>query len=176
MTLSRTPTSTDDHRDEEHADHASHHGLRAFLPHTTDEGAISTRGQALPSLLHNLSSSNITPRRASSWRYLADLGKRGGGGGGSDAEESPRKAGGLAPSVRSQRRYSNSSNEDEDGVTFGSRRPLLSPQDRRLSNAAITLMTPEMRSQRLIGNSNPRYQWEQYFKTDEELKKMKKPM
>lgn len=33
-----------------------------------------------------------------------------------------------------------------------------------------------MRSQRLIGNSNPRYQWEQYFKTDEELKKMRKPL
>jgi hypothetical protein len=37
-------------------------------------------------------------------------------------------------------------------------------------------MTPQMRSQRLIGSSNPRYRWEQYYKTDEELKKMKKPI
>ncbi|KAF2429092.1 hypothetical protein EJ08DRAFT_650686 [Tothia fuscella] len=37
-------------------------------------------------------------------------------------------------------------------------------------------MTPEMRSQRLIGNSNPRYKWERYFKTEAELKTMKKPI
>ncbi|KAF2095279.1 hypothetical protein NA57DRAFT_68225 [Rhizodiscina lignyota] len=37
-------------------------------------------------------------------------------------------------------------------------------------------MAPEMRSQRLIGNSNPRYRWEQYWKTEEELKAMKKPI
>lgn len=30
-----------------------------------------------------------------------------------------------------------------------------------------------MRSQRLIGFTNPRYQWEQYWKTDEELNKIK---
>jgi hypothetical protein len=38
------------------------------------------------------------------------------------------------------------------------------------------LMTPQMRSQRLIGNSNPRYRWEQYYTTEEDLKKMKKPL
>jgi hypothetical protein len=31
--------------------------------------------------------------------------------------------------------------------------------DRKMSSAAMILMTPEMRSQRLIGNSNPRYKW-----------------
>lgn len=31
--------------------------------------------------------------------------------------------------------------------------------ERRTSNASETLMTPQMRSMRLIGNSNPRYQW-----------------
>lgn len=35
---------------------------------------------------------------------------------------------------------------------------------------------PQMRSMRLIGHSNPRYRWAQYWKTEEELKKMKKPM
>ena len=32
-------------------------------------------------------------------------------------------------------------------------------KDRRMSSGAKTLMTPEMRSMRLIGNSNPRYHW-----------------
>jgi hypothetical protein len=46
-------------------------------------------------------------------------------------------------------------------------------EERRLS---ALLMGPQMRSQRLIGNSNPRYRWERYWKTEEELKTMKKPM
>lgn len=46
-------------------------------------------------------------------------------------------------------------------------------QDRRLS---AVLNTPQMRSMRLIGKSNPRYQWEKYWKTEDQLKIMKKPM
>jgi hypothetical protein len=45
--------------------------------------------------------------------------------------------------------------------------------ERRLS---AVLMGPQMRSQRLIGNSNPRYRWERYWKSEEELKDMRKPM
>jgi hypothetical protein len=45
--------------------------------------------------------------------------------------------------------------------------------ERRLS---AVLMGPQMRSQRLIGNSNPRYRWERYWKTEQELKPMRKPM
>ena len=48
--------------------------------------------------------------------------------------------------------------------------------ERRMSLGAHALNTPQMRSQRLIGQSNPRYRWEKHFKTDEELKKYKKPM
>ncbi|KAK1080467.1 hypothetical protein LTR33_005525 [Friedmanniomyces endolithicus] len=48
--------------------------------------------------------------------------------------------------------------------------------DRRMSNAASVLMTPQMRSQRLIGNSNPRYRWEKYWKKDEDLKNLPKPL
>ena len=44
----------------------------------------------------------------------------------------------------------------------------------RPERRASVLMTPQMRSQRLIGSSNPRYRWEQYYRTDEELKKMNK--
>jgi hypothetical protein len=45
--------------------------------------------------------------------------------------------------------------------------------ERRLS---AVLMGPQMRSQRLIGNSNPRYRWGRYWKTEEQLKTMRKPM
>ena len=51
--------------------------------------------------------------------------------------------------------------------------------DRRMSGVSDggeVLMTPQMRSMRLIGKNNARYQWEQYYKSDEELKKMKKPI
>ncbi|KAB8349433.1 hypothetical protein FH972_023460 [Carpinus fangiana] len=48
--------------------------------------------------------------------------------------------------------------------------------DRRASLAAIVLNTPQMRSQRLIGNSNPRYRWEKYYQPAEVLKKMSKPL
>lgn len=47
------------------------------------------------------------------------------------------------------------------------------PEERR---ASLLLNGPQMRSMRLIGNSNPRYRWQQYWKTEEELKTMKKPM
>ncbi|OBT53726.1 hypothetical protein VE04_05445 [Pseudogymnoascus sp. 24MN13] len=48
-----------------------------------------------------------------------------------------------------------------------------SPQLRRASSV---LYGPQMRSMRLIGNSNPRYKWRRYWKTEEELKIMKKPI
>jgi hypothetical protein len=51
--------------------------------------------------------------------------------------------------------------DEEDIETF--RGSLMMPYDRdterRNSNAASILNTPQMRSQRLIGNSNPRYKW-----------------
>lgn len=54
-------------------------------------------------------------------------------------------------------------------------RPGMKTEDRKLS-AANVLLTPQMRSQRLIGNSNPRYRWEQYYKTEKQLEPMKKPL
>ena len=57
------------------------------------------------------------------------------------------------------------------------RRPSFGEVDgRRMSLGPEILMTPQMRSMRLIGQSNPRYHWHQYYKTEEELKKMKKPL
>ena len=65
------------------------------------------------------------------------------------------------------RRIRRNSNDDTDEL----RRSLA--DERRLS---VILNGPQMRSQRLIGSSNPRYKWEKYWKTEEQLKIMKKPM
>lgn len=47
---------------------------------------------------------------------------------------------------------------------------------RKPTPAPNGFMTQELRSQRLIGNSNPRYKWGKYYKSDEDLKEMKKPL
>lgn len=66
--------------------------------------------------------------------------------------------------------------EDIESLKHGLATTLGKDAERRMSVGAQVLKTPQMRSQRLIGNSNPRYKWERYFKTDDELKKMKKPI
>jgi len=48
--------------------------------------------------------------------------------------------------------------------------------ERRNTHGADVLMTPQMRSMRLIGNTNPRYRWQRYYKTPEQLKGFSKPL
>ncbi|KAK8199429.1 hypothetical protein HDK77DRAFT_431847 [Phyllosticta capitalensis] len=79
------------------------------------------------------------------------------------------------PSIRSEARYSDDL-EDRHGDGWGYGEPPTTPDRRSSLSGAQVLMTPQMRSQRLIGNSNPRYKWEQYWKSEEELSKMKKPI
>jgi hypothetical protein len=55
--------------------------------------------------------------------------------------------------------------ENEDGH--------IGSEERRMS---VVLNGPQMRSMRLIGSSNPRYRWGRYWKTQEQLKTMGKPM
>ncbi len=107
-------------------------GLKSFLPLAPDDG-VSTRGQALTSLIQNRSSGSLqelrphaSPRRQSNYR--------------TSDEESDL---GLTR-VRSQ----------GSGAREGSDR-----EERRSNAGAQALMMPQMRSMRLIGNSNPRYQW-----------------
>lgn len=80
--------------------------------------------------------------------------------------------------IRSNERRGSITDEEEDIETF--RNNFMMPYDRdterRASAAASILNTPQMRSQRLIGNSNPRYKWEKYYKSDDELETMKKPI
>lgn len=57
-------------------------------------------------------------------------------------------------------------NDEED--VLSSRRSVT--EERRLS---AILQSHPVRSMRLIGNSNPRYRWEQYWKTEEQLEAMR---
>ena len=103
--------------------------LRGYLP-LSDE-LVSTRGQVLPSLIQNRSSASLRELRGS-------LG--------------PKRLG----------NYNSHDSDDEldlerdiEGSTRESQRSV----NRRMSNASQILNTPQMRSMRLIGNSNPRYHW-----------------
>lgn len=104
--------------------------LRNFLP--LSEETVTTRGQRLPSII-----------RERSVTSLAEL-------------RHPRSH---------RRRHSIVSNsEDEqdverDGDRLGRDRGGEDDGQRRMSSASLALNTPQLRSMRLIGNNNPRYQW-----------------
>lgn len=135
--------------------------LSTFIPLNEEDATLTTRGQRLPSLFQTRSSASLftTNRR----------------------EQHP-------PTKRRASFHSTSSVEDDvergphdelPGVDDGSplRRRITHDTDpRRMSLGPEILNTPQMRSMRLIGNSNPRYRWQQYFKTEEELKQMKRPL
>jgi cation diffusion facilitator family transporter len=114
-------------------------GLSSFIP-LNEESPLSTRGQRLPDLLQQRSSTPFGLRDRRSSFARSDEEARG------PRDELPR------PSVLGE------------------------VDARRMSLGPEILMTPQMRSMRLIGNSNPRYKWQQYYKTEDELKKMKKPI
>lgn len=124
-------------------------GLTNFLPLSSDDvNPVSTRGQRLPSIIQNRSSAS-----------LFSLGRR-------------------VP-VRRASATSIGSHDEESAFADDilSRRPSIPEIDaRRMALGPESLMTPQMRSMRLIGKSNPRYQWHQYWKSDEELKQMRKPI
>jgi hypothetical protein len=63
--------------------------------------------------------------------------------------------------IRSNERRGSLTDEEEDfdAIKAGLAMPYDRDLERRASNAASILNTPQMRSQRLIGNSNPRYKW-----------------
>ncbi|KAH8733149.1 cation efflux family-domain-containing protein [Phaeosphaeriaceae sp. PMI808] len=102
----------------------------------------------------------------------------------SDASMAISTRGQHLPSLFTRRASNRSSQrgsqtEDEDDIE-NFRGGLMMPYDRdperRNSPAASILNTTQMRSQRLIGNSNPRYKWERYYKGEDELKGMKNPI
>jgi cation diffusion facilitator family transporter len=82
----------------------------------------------------------------------------------------------MLPWRGTKRRPSFGSDNEERGGPEEPRRPTSDEVERHMSMTTDVLMTPAMRSMRLIGKSNPRYHWHQYYKSPEELKKMKKPL
>ena len=104
--------------------------LKGFLP-LSQETSLSTRGQKLPGLLQTRSHSSLAD--------LPTLKRR-------------QTSNDLAPSRLGQGQERDSDVESQQGGGRGRE------GDDRKSSLAV-LMTPQMRTQRLIGNSNPRYKW-----------------
>src|SRR2546423_13704798 len=111
-----------------------------------EEVAVSTRGQRLPSLIQSRSS---------------------------NALHTLSRHRGRVNSMQS----SGTGDEEARAGADDWRRPSRNDIDPRKNSVNPDILnTPQVRSMRLIGNSNPRYRWQKYYKTDEELKKMKKPI
>ncbi|KAK4212845.1 hypothetical protein QBC37DRAFT_186241 [Rhypophila decipiens] len=86
----------------------------------------------------------------------------------------PKGHSALASLIKSRSAITAARDEEEAG---GPARRLDEEQPRRDERRMSDILNgPHMRSMRLIGNSNPRYQWEKYWKTEEQLKGMKKPI
>ena len=111
--------------------------LRGFLP--LNDAPVTTRGQKLPSLIQSRSSANIHDLKKR--RQITIQGEN-------DTEDNDveRHADGVDfrwdGSPPTKRKYSR-------GERRGS----------AMSEISQIMNTPQMRSLRLIGNSNPRYQW-----------------
>ncbi|MCJ1471873.1 hypothetical protein MMC13_000514 [Lambiella insularis] len=127
--------------------------LSSFLPLSEDLVSGSTRGQRLPSLIQSRSTANLRDIRAQH-RTPSFKGRATEDNGQEDAE----------------------SNAGDGNTRRGSAEESKMRLQRLMSVGAEVLMTPQMRSQRLIGKSNPRYEWQEYYKRPDELKKMKKPI
>ncbi|KAK5134836.1 hypothetical protein LTR08_006068 [Meristemomyces frigidus] len=133
--------------------------LKDFLP-LSDDTSLSTRGQKMPGLILSRSSTNVAGQRKAIRRRRSSSG----------TSEGPR----FSQEVEAPDDMSPEVLRRVSSVTGWG--PAFDADERRMSMAASILLTPQMRSQRLIGNSNPRYRWEQYYKTDKELSQMKKPL
>ncbi|KIW30552.1 uncharacterized protein PV07_06290 [Cladophialophora immunda] len=129
--------------------------LSNFIPLNEEPSAISTRGQRLPSLIQSRSTTS-----------LLTLQRR------------PATRRGSVASHRSDEDEEHGPRESFEAIAAGRWRPSTPSETdpRRMSMGPEILMTPQVRSMRLIGQSNPRYRWHQYFKTEEELKQMRKPI
>lgn len=131
--------------------------LPGFLP--LNDTAVTTRGQTLPSLIRVRSSLGVEDlKKRRRIRIEGEI----------DGEDD------------------NDGDLESNAESFDSGRDLLVPSIRNgstswrkgsvMSDIGSILNTPQMRSMRLIGKPNPEYQWERYYKTESELKRMKKPM
>lgn len=109
-----------------------------------EESPLSTRGHALPEVLQRRAIPTSTPNQLLRGRQPIEY-------------RSEDEIGGL-----------------KDDFQHARTSVFANGERRRTSPSPDLLLTPQMRSMRLIGHSNPRYRWQQYYKSREELKKMKK--
>lgn len=143
--------------------------LQGFLPLNDQRrsSAIGTRGQHLPQLL----SASFTRTSSGIWFHEHESDRHG------LKTEDSVEHGDVLRSRRGSESSTDMRNPDDDAhgliMRHGNRRGSLPLRDREASEV---LNSEQMRSQRLIGNSNRRYRWAQYWKTEEELKKMTKPL
>lgn len=150
---------------------SSHKSVHAMPYH--EESSLSTRGQHLPSIIQNQLADNLKRRPSE-----IDLER---------AESRPQVKWWEPPKNNKQINVSGDGRgiDLDDGfddhaddvpptppVNFPMSR-VQSAHDDEARRASI-IFAPHLRSQRLIGNSNPRYRWAQYYKTDEELDNMPK--
>ncbi|KIX95899.1 uncharacterized protein Z520_08154 [Fonsecaea multimorphosa CBS 102226] len=132
--------------------------LSGFIPLNEEPNAMSTRGQRLPSLIQSRSTTSLLTlqrrpltRRGSVTSHHSDE---------DEEHQDPQRESFETLNATGRWRPSTPSETDP----------------RRMSVGPEILMTPQVRSMRLIGQSNPRYHWHQYFKSEDELKKMRKPI
>lgn len=148
----------------------------SFTRLADDAPTISTRGQRLGNIIRNKSSSQLQDMHQ---HYGSIRGQNRNKG---HIDEEDAEVG-----LRHTRTNYDEQQEDAHGVaavpvpppTFPlSRHPPLPDglERKHSSSAERVLMTPKMRSQRLIGNSNPRYRWEQYWTPENVLKLLKKAL
>ena len=113
--------------------------LGGFLP-LNDITTITTRGQKLSGLIQQRSSNNINSLKKRQQIRLGGESDEEDQDGERNQDEVDSRSKGLSPAKNS--RYATSERRGS-GV----------------SDIEQVLNTPQMRSMRLIGNSNPRYQW-----------------
>lgn len=136
----------------------------------SEDVSLSTRGQRLPSLLQNrIGSIKNTPPRRFSTRPNDSLAS----GNNADLERGiTQQRGEYESSLRQPQQHTLRISGDGRGIDmdYGFEDvpdpppdfPLAKPRSLsgdRPERKASALLTPQMRSQRLIGNSNPRYMW-----------------
>ena len=128
-----------------------------------NEPSLSTRGQSLAGLVQSQSTSNLVTLRRQHLAHNRRSSFEQDGGYKRTSEDGDDD---LIPEMQSRVLGSIGSSVSRWG----------GGEERRRQSIPASLVTPQMRSQRLIGYNNPRYRWEQYWKTEEDLKKMKKPL
>lgn len=111
--------------------------LRGFLP--LNDTAVSTRGQKLPGLIQNRSTNNIKD-----WKKRRQITIEG---------ESDHEAGDI------EANRDGAESKADTSAALRKKSIMSSRRGSAMSEISQVMNTPQMRSMRLIGKNNPRYEW-----------------